>query len=358
MLAPDPETARSKLSTGSGRPRRSPRPGGTRARARPGTVARSRAGPESRRRRPGRARRASHAETYAVPQPSSTTSSPSTAPRRPEPALRDPEAPRSSRPPPSRARAGIGVLGIRLRPVLAVPLRVVRDPGHGVIREARIYCSPEGRRPPGESRDRAPPRATRRGRTATALALRSPSSPSRARCSPEQRCEVAPDRAWRRVRRIGRAHHSPNAEDRVLTAHGQREHRARGDEPDELSEERLSLVLGVVLLARAREIFIDGRRAARSRDARSGRRSRRTVRTNAVRLDENECGFGSHRRERVVAIPPGSAVEPPRRQLERRTRNGWSASRPRLRSAGRAWRSTGTPGRSARAETRTSRTPA
>ena len=58
--------------------------------------------------------------------------------------------------------------------------------------------------------------------------------------------EVAPDRAGRGVGRIGRAHHRADARDRVLTADGEGEDRAGRDERDEVAEERLALVLGVV----------------------------------------------------------------------------------------------------------------
>ena len=53
------------------------------------------------------------------------------------------------------------------------------------------------------------------------------------------------------------------ADDRIadLAAHGEREHRPRGDEVDELAEERLALVLGVVL-ASERPVDLQQPRAA------------------------------------------------------------------------------------------------
>ena len=169
--------------TEAARPRRSPRRAGSRARTRPGSGGRSRAGPASRRRRRG-GRRASRARPRRTPCRSRARRRRGRRRRRGVPSddSGTPKTPqRDLLLGPVVARSRVRVGGVRLRPVLAVPLRVVGDPGHGVILEAG-RCSPEGRRPP-ESHVIVP-RAGRRGRTATARALRSPSSRSRARCSP------------------------------------------------------------------------------------------------------------------------------------------------------------------------------
>ena len=70
---------------------------------------------------------------------------------------------------------------------------------------------------------------------------------------------------------FGRAHRRPHDRDRRLALEHERERRRRGDELDELAEERLLRVLGVVLARRARG---RPRRAAR-RGARARARSKR-----------------------------------------------------------------------------------
>ena len=120
-----------------------------------------------------------------------------------------------------------------------------------------------------------------------------------------------------------------DAEDRVLTADGEREHGAGRDERDELAEERLSLVLGVVLLReRAGDLEQAGAAQLVAATLEAGDDLAAECATDAVRLDENECGFGSHRRERVVATPPAPPETGPARQLVRRTRSGCSTSSP------------------------------
>ena len=69
---------------------------------------------------------------------------------------------------------------------------------------------------------------------------------------------VAADRAGRRRGRVGRTHHRPPDVDRALALQARDHDRPRGDELDELSEERLVAVLAVVLL---RERTIDRQRA-------------------------------------------------------------------------------------------------
>src|SRR5207342_1397052 len=117
--------------------------------------------------------------------------------------------------------------------------------------------------------------------------------------------------------------------DRVLPADGERQHRAGGDERDELAEERLSLVLGVVLLGeRPGDLDQTGAAELVAATLEAGDDLAAECATDAVRLDENECGFGSHRRERVVAIPPRSAGTGAEDQLVRRIRRGCSTSSP------------------------------
>ena len=62
-------------------------------------------------------------------------------------------------------------------------------------------------------------------------------------------CEVAADRARLGVGRVRRADRRPQRGDRTLAFDDERERRARGDELDELAEERLGLVLVVVFFA-------------------------------------------------------------------------------------------------------------
>ena len=60
--------------------------------------------------------------------------------------------------------------------------------------------------------------------------------------------EVAADRAGGGLERVGRADHLAGGADRGLALEDERDDRAGGDELDELAEERLAVVLGVVLL--------------------------------------------------------------------------------------------------------------
>ena len=88
--------------------------------------------------------------------------------------------------------------------------------------------------------------------------------------------ELAAERAGVGVGRVRRADRLARGRDRALALEHERERRPRGDEVDELAEERLLAVLGVVRLAElARGDDAGGPRAAACRGARSARRSRR-----------------------------------------------------------------------------------
>ena len=112
----------------------------------------------------------------------------------------------------------------------------------------------------------------------------------------EQRREVAADRAGRRVGGIGRAHHRADAGDRVLAADGEGEDGAGRDERDELAEEGLALVLGVVLLREgAGDLQEAGAAQLVAATLEAGDDLAAEPAADAVRLDEDECGFGGHR---------------------------------------------------------------
>ena len=88
--------------------------------------------------------------------------------------------------------------------------------------------------------------------------------------------EVAADRPGRRLGRVRRAHRRADDRDRRLALERERERRRRGDELDQLAEERLLGVLGVVRLGEL-AVDLDEPRVAerRARGARSARGSRR-----------------------------------------------------------------------------------
>ena len=88
--------------------------------------------------------------------------------------------------------------------------------------------------------------------------------------------EVAADRARRGVLRVRGAHRRADDRDRRLALDDERERRRRGDEGDQLAEERLLAMLGVVA-ARQGAVDRDELRRAqrRARGARAARRSRR-----------------------------------------------------------------------------------
>ena len=156
-----------------------------------------------------------------------------------------PDAPRDLVERPVVGGALVGVLGVRLGPERGV-LRSVVTPAHRGTR-ARSRA-----RPTRASRSRARGCSASRARTRRGAT------------------------AGIRVGRVRRADRLAARRDRALALEHERERRARGDEVDELAEERLLAVLGVVRLA---ELAARDRRAARrgasARGARSARGSRR-----------------------------------------------------------------------------------
>ena len=117
-------------------------------------------------------------------------------------------------------------------------------------------------------------------------------------------------------------------ENRVLAADGEREDGARRDERDELAEEGLALVLGVVLLReRAGDLEQAGAAELVAATLEAGDDLAAERATDAVRLDEDECGFGSHRRGSVVATR--AAAEDGRRSA--RAAHAQRLQRPRRR---------------------------
>src|SRR3954451_4603631 len=67
--------------------------------------------------------------------------------------------------------------------------------------------------------------------------------------------EIAADRARGRRHRIGDSHEVANRLDSAMPLDAHRDERAAGDELDELAEERLALMLAVVL---ARRVAVQG----------------------------------------------------------------------------------------------------
>src|SRR5437016_6990113 len=171
-----------------------------------------------------------HAPKYAVPQPSSTTSLPSTSGKTPI------------------SRSG----------VLKTP-QVISSWAHASRARASVYSAFE--------------RVQLSRLTATysgsAIAEPQPDLPlrglRRVRAVHEvvrhREREIAADRSGRGVRGIRRAHRRPDDRDRRLALEHEHQRRCRGDELDQLAEERLLLVLGVVLLG---EFAIDGQELCRA----------------------------------------------------------------------------------------------
>ena len=100
--------------------------------------------------------------------------------------------------------------------------------------------------------------------------------------------EVAADRPGPRLRGIGGAHRLADGRDRSLALDHEREGRARGDERDQLAEERLLDVLRVVALG---EGLVDPQQLCR-RAARAPRRSRRAT-ISPARPRSTASGFAS-----------------------------------------------------------------
>ena len=182
-----------------------------------------------------------------MPQPSSTTSRPATSPSTFSSDSSIPQMPHEIS---SSAQfvvgVLVGVLGVRLRPE------------RGVLRASSLV-----RRGHRGTRSRSRARPTRASR-------------SRGRGCSASRARSAAQRARVGVGGVRRADRLAARRDRALALEHERERRARGDEVDELAEERLLLVLGVVrladLAARARR---GAPRGASARGARSARGSRR-----------------------------------------------------------------------------------
>ena len=193
----------------------------------------------------GRApRRASHEEKYAVPQPSSTTSSPSTSPSTPTSDSGTSQMPHSisSTAHASRARASV-------------------YSAFDFVQVARFFAASSDQ-PIGEpQRD---------------LAL---GGLGRVRPVDEvvrhRERELAAQRAGIGVGRIGRADRLARGRDRALALEHERERRPRGDEVDELAEERLLAVLGVVLRAELARSDDEPRGADREAAALEARRGSR-----------------------------------------------------------------------------------
>ena len=160
---------------------------------------------------------ASHAETYAVPQPSSTTSRPSTSPITPSSASGICQMPQCELAEPASSAFG------RCTPCWSSSR--ARDSARRRVRPVHRGTRARSRaRPTRVSRSRA------RGCSASRARTRHAASPGRLRRGSSRRS-------------------SCGSRDRALALEHERERRPRGDEVDELAEERLLRVLGVVRLA-------------------------------------------------------------------------------------------------------------
>ena len=244
-------------------------------------------------------RRASQAETYAVPQPSSTTSRPSTSPRLPREASGTPKTPH----------------------VISLPATTPRAPGRRCSprspSSSRRGCA--GRRPRGRShRDRS-----ERESAAGVRARVEPSSARRRRARSGVRRARRGRRAGARaaLSRVGAVHHVLREERREVAADrsgaesagfvapisprtptiassprtAKREHGPRGDEVDEVGEERLATVLRVVI---PRERLRDPEEARGSEVVAALLEARDDLAAeaapDAVRLHEHERGLDRH----------------------------------------------------------------
>src|SRR5262249_7399845 len=89
---------------------------------------------------------------------------------------------------------------------------------------------------------------------------------------------------------IRRTHHRPDDRDRRLAADGEREHGPRADEVDERSEERLALVLPVVLAGgRLRDLEEPGATELEPAPLESHDELAGEAAPHAGPLDEDEC---------------------------------------------------------------------
>ena len=209
-----------------------------------------------------------------MPQPSSTTSRPATSPMHADLGLRDREDPQSISSCPHASPCGLaGVLGVRLRPDLDVPRARRTQTSSSSANQSEISrCADSGESEPWmrlfgiESRSRRGSCLARRRRGSSP---RSSFASSRSRPRPRRR---APSRRG-------------------------------GDEGDELAEERLLAVLGVVLLAELaltrRSLPPTTAKPRRSIRARSSPESARSVASGLIRI-----------RVRSTAIGPGCYSSP------------------------------------------------
>src|SRR5439155_1859651 len=164
-------------------------------------------------------RRASQAEKYAVPQPSSTTSRPLTSPRR-----------------------FSCDSGVSKTPQLISSLAQARDAEASVYSVfTRVQFAMFCRTYSGRSDElivREPERDLARRRLGRVGAVHEVVG--------HRACQVAANRARLRVGRIRRADRLAQRRDRALALDDERQRRPGGDELHELAEERLLAVLGVV----------------------------------------------------------------------------------------------------------------
>src|SRR4051812_25626624 len=139
--------------------------------------------------------------------------------------------------------------------------------------------------------------------------------------------EAAAQRARRGLGRVGRADRDATGRDRPFALEDERERRPGGDEVDELAEERLLLVLGVVRLAdlaRRR----DQARGAQLQPAplEGGEDLAGEVALDGVRLRENQSALDGHAAAETTENAGGVAGASPRKAARRR-RRARSASR-------------------------------
>ena len=140
--------------------------------------------------------------------------------------------------------------------------------------------------------------------------------------------------------RVRRAHHRADDRDRRLAADREREHGAGRDEVDERAEERLALVLAVVL-ARGRLRDLQQPRAAQLEAAalEAGDDLAGEAAAHAVRLDEDEGRFARH------AAAESRGGRRARQPLGRRPRAREASTGSPSRSTGRSARATRRAGR-------------
>ena len=137
--------------------------------------------------------------------------------------------------------------------------------------------------------------------------------------------EIAADRARRRVGRVRRAHQSCARGDRILARGRRAQHGPGGDEVDELAEEGLARVLGVVLSRELRDDRQEPRAAQLEAAALEARHDLAgEAAPDGVGLDQDECGLdapsaaessrrGSVRRRRVRRTRAASSRSSPER---------------------------------------------